>query len=113
MRLQDEGAAAGEEQAAEQQEQPQPDAEFQYMHEDESTQAGDTQVHTCCASNLPAPCRYLMIHFWTLMQQTCTRAQIAVTTPVKTLDAAWHATAGAWCGNGGAGRAAGIWAGPA
>ena len=55
MHLQDEGAAAGEQSAAEQDEQPAADAEFQYMHEDESAAAGDTQVRTCFAGNTHAP----------------------------------------------------------
>ncbi len=55
MHLQDEGVAAGEEQAAEQDKQPEADAEFQYMHEDESAAAGDTQVRTRFAGNLHAP----------------------------------------------------------
>lgn len=51
MHLQDEGAAGGEQQAAEQQqEQPEVDAEFQYMHEDEGPAAGDTQVRLASAS---------------------------------------------------------------
>jgi anaerobic selenocysteine-containing dehydrogenase len=56
MHLQDEGAAAAEQQAGEQEEQQEADAEFQYMHEDESAAAGDTQVCTCPAGNLCVPC---------------------------------------------------------
>lgn len=60
VHLQDEGAAAAERQAGEQEGQPEPDAEFQYMHEDESAAAGDTQVHTCSAGNLCVPCGCLV-----------------------------------------------------
>jgi hypothetical protein len=47
MLLQDEGGAAADQQEAKQPEQPETDAEFQYMHEDEGYAAGHTQVQDC------------------------------------------------------------------